>query len=198
MVAIWDWSTESELPLCSAELLGGLPQQVRTVPFTDCCMIIDMIVIQSGTEKVDHHTVCEHNLCKLAERLRTQSQFKEDTIKPSVPAWEFNLKAYATIIWNKWSSQPGPWTQSLYPGCTYRDATVSATGACCVEWHTRIFQLSSSPADWRRQPEHLRIMWLSTIQQDLRHHNLMLPEAADMAQKRALWRIKSRYGAMQS
>ena len=28
-----------------------------------------------------------------------QSQFKEDTVEPSVPAREFNLKAYATITW---------------------------------------------------------------------------------------------------
>ena len=28
-----------------------------------------------------------------------QSQIKEDTVKPFVPAREFNLKAYATITW---------------------------------------------------------------------------------------------------
>ena len=36
------------------------------------------------------------------------------------------------------------------------------------------------PADWRRQPGHPCITWLSTIQQDLKHH-LTLPEAADLA-----------------
>jgi len=41
-------------------------------------------------------------------------------------------------------------------------------------------------------------MWLSTVQQDLRHHNLTLNEAADMAQNRPLWRMMSMYGAMQS
>jgi len=27
-------------------------------------------------------------------------QIKNDTVEPSVPAWEFNLKAYAAITWN--------------------------------------------------------------------------------------------------
>ena len=35
-----------------------------------------------------------------------QSQIKEDTVEPSVPAREFNLKAYAAITW-QWSGQPG-------------------------------------------------------------------------------------------
>jgi len=43
-----------------------------------------------------------------------------------------------------------------------------------------------------------RITWLSTIQQDLRSHNLTLPEAMDMAQNRSLWRMWSTYGATQS
>jgi len=32
-------------------------------------------------------------------------------------------------------------------------------------------------------------MWVSTVQQDLRHHHLMLPISADMAQNCPLWRI---------
>ena len=31
---------------------------------------------------------------------RQRSQIKEDTVEPSVPAREFNLKAYATITWH--------------------------------------------------------------------------------------------------
>jgi len=58
--------------------------------------------------------------------------------------------------------------------------------------------LTSAPADWRRQPGRPRITWLSTIQQDLKHHHLMLPEAADLAQNRPLWRMMSTYGATQS
>ena len=58
--------------------------------------------------------------------------------------------------------------------------------------------LASSPADWRRQLGRPRITWLSTIQQDLKHHHLMLPEAADLAQNRPLWRMMSTYGATQS
>ena len=36
------------------------------------------------------------------------------------------------------------------------------------------------------------------IQQDLKHHHLTLPEAADLAQNRPLWRMMSTYGATQS
>ena len=54
------------------------------------------------------------------------------------------------------------------------------------------------PADWRRQPGRPRITWLSTVQQDLKQHHLTLPEAADLAQNRPLWRMMSTYGATQS
>jgi len=57
--------------------------------------------------------------------------------------------------------------------------------------------LASAPADWRRQLGHPRITWLSIIQQDLKHHHLTLPEAADLAQNRPLWRMMSTYGATQ-
>ena len=43
-----------------------------------------------------------------------------------------------------------------------------------------------------------RITWLSTIQQDLKQHHLTLPEAANLAQNRPLWRMMSTYGATQS
>ena len=58
--------------------------------------------------------------------------------------------------------------------------------------------LASPLADWRRQLGRPRIMWLSTVQQDLKQHHLMLPEAADLAQNHTLWRMMSTYGAMQS
>jgi len=54
------------------------------------------------------------------------------------------------------------------------------------------------PQDWRRPRGCLSITWLRTIQQDLRSHNLTLPEAMDMAQNRSLWRMWSTYGATQS
>jgi len=57
--------------------------------------------------------------------------------------------------------------------------------------------LASPLADWRRQPGRPRITWLSTVQQDLKQH-LTLPEAADLAQNRPLWRMMSTYGATQS
>ena len=58
--------------------------------------------------------------------------------------------------------------------------------------------LASPPADWRRQPSRPRITWLSTIQHDLKQHHLTLPEAADLAQNRPLWRMLSTYGTTQS
>jgi len=57
--------------------------------------------------------------------------------------------------------------------------------------------LVSPLADWRRQLGRPRITWLSTVQLDLKQH-LMLPEAADLAQNRPLWRMMSTYGATQS
>ena len=35
--------------------------------------------------------------------------------------------------------------------------------------------LAFLPADWRRQLGRPRITWLSTVQQDLKHHHLTLP-----------------------
>jgi len=56
--------------------------------------------------------------------------------------------------------------------------------------------LASPPTDWRRQLGRPCITWLSTVQQDLKQH-LTLPEAADLAENRPLWRMMSTYGAMQ-
>jgi len=58
--------------------------------------------------------------------------------------------------------------------------------------------VSLPPADWRRQPGRPRITWLSTVQQDLKHHHLTLPEAADLAQNRPQWRMMSTFGTTQS
>ena len=58
--------------------------------------------------------------------------------------------------------------------------------------------LASPPADWRRQLGRPRITRLITIQQNRKQHHLTLPEAADLAQNRPLWRMMSTYGAAQS
>jgi len=58
--------------------------------------------------------------------------------------------------------------------------------------------LASPQADWRRQLDRPRITWFSTVQQDLKQHHLMLPDTADLAQNRPLWRLMSTYGATQS
>jgi len=55
--------------------------------------------------------------------------------------------------------------------------------------------LASPLADWRRQLGRPRIIWLNTVQQDLKQHHLTLPKAADLAQNRPLWKIMSTYGA---
>jgi len=57
--------------------------------------------------------------------------------------------------------------------------------------------VSFHPADWRRQPGRPHIIWLSTVQQDLKQHHFMLPKAADLAQNRPLWRMMSTYGSTQ-
>ena len=64
--------------------------------------------------------------------------------------------------------------------------------------HGMVKWLLALTADWRRQLGRPRITWLSTVQQDLKQHHLMLPEAADLAQNRPLWRMMSTYGATQS
>jgi len=58
--------------------------------------------------------------------------------------------------------------------------------------------VSPSLTDWRRQPGRPHITWLSTVQQNLKQHHLTLPEAADLAQNRPLWRMMSTYDATQS
>jgi len=52
--------------------------------------------------------------------------------------------------------------------------------------------------NWKRPPGHPHIMWVNTIQQDLRAYNLTLNEAVDLAQNRPLWRTMSMYGAKHS
>ena len=85
-------------------------------------------------------------------------------------------------------------------------------GHCCITWLTvfghimrmddnadaKRILLASPLADWRRQLGRPRITWLSTVQQDLKQHHFMLPEAVDLAQNRPLWRMMSTYGATQS
>ena len=58
--------------------------------------------------------------------------------------------------------------------------------------------LASPPADWRRQLGRPCITWLHAVQQDLKQHQLTLHEAADLDQKRPMWRMMSTYGTTQS
>jgi len=98
-------------------------------------------------------------------------------------------------------------TELIYH-CTYqiKSSLFQATMAHSTETHMHIkhthththTKTDSSPADWRRQLGRPRITWLSTVQQDLKQHNLTLPKAADLAQNCPLWRMMSMYGATQS
>jgi len=54
------------------------------------------------------------------------------------------------------------------------------------------------PHNWRRPPGRRCIMWLNTVQRDLRAYNLTLNEAVNLAQNRPLWRLMSMYGATHS
>jgi len=54
------------------------------------------------------------------------------------------------------------------------------------------------PDNWRRPPGRPCIMWLNTVQRDLRAYNLTLNKAVDLAQNRPLWRLMSTYGATHS
>ena len=48
------------------------------------------------------------------------------------------------------------------------------------------YPVSLPSGNWRRQLSRPRITWLSTVPQDLKHHHLTLPKAADLAQNRPL------------
>ena len=52
------------------------------------------------------------------------------------------------------------------------------------------------PQNSKRPPGYPRIMWLNTVQCNLRAYNLTLNEAFDLAQNRRLWRLMSTYGAL--
>jgi len=61
-----------------------------------------------------------------------RSQIKQDTVEPSVPAREFNLKAYATITRHNDPASLGlepRLARSPQPGSVYCDATDSTTEA---------------------------------------------------------------------
>jgi len=53
--------------------------------------------------------------------------------------------------------------------------------------------------NWKRQPWRPRITCrLTTVQWELRAHNLTLNKAVDLAQNQPLWRLMSTYGTMHS
>ena len=47
------------------------------------------------------------SVSKPSRPISQRSQIKEDTVEPSVPAREFNLKAYAAITWHNDRARPG-------------------------------------------------------------------------------------------
>jgi len=62
----------------------------------------------------------------------------------------------------------------------------------------KMILLAPPPENWKRPQGCPHIMWLNTVQRDLRAYNLTLNEAADLAQNRHLWRLMSTYGATDS
>ena len=78
------------------------------------------------------------------------------------------------------------------------DQSINQSIFICSNLNAKRILLASPLANWRRQLGRPRITWLSTVQQGLKQHHLTLPEAADLAQKRPLWRMMSMYGATQS
>jgi len=54
------------------------------------------------------------------------------------------------------------------------------------------------PDNWKRPPERPHIMWLNTVQRDVRAYNLTPNEAVNLAKNRPLWRLMSTYGTMHS
>jgi len=47
------------------------------------------------------------------------------------------------------------------------------------------------PDNLKRPPGRPRVMWMNTVQRDLRAYNLTLHEAVDLTQNRPLWRLMS-------
>jgi len=99
---------------------------------------------------------------------------------------------YGTMMYGGWRSNPNSLQSSSCADLPFWAYYAHGRQRRCQE-----DPVSPPPADWIRQPGRPRITWLSTVQQDLKHH-LTLPEAADLAQNRPLWRMMSTYGAMQS
>ena len=74
-----------------------------------------------------------------------------------------------------------------------RQLTLFGRIACMDDYaDAKQIMLAFPPMDWRRQPGHPRIMWLSTVLQDLRQHNLTLLEAA---KHMTMFRRSSGYGS---
>jgi len=54
------------------------------------------------------------------------------------------------------------------------------------------------PDNWKRPPGRPHIMWLNTVQRDVRAYNLTPNEAVNLAKNRRLWRLMSTYGTTHS
>ena len=85
-----------------------------------------------------------------------RSQIKEDTVEPSVPALEFNLKAYAAITWHNAPTSLGLEHRLAdhrsHAGSAYRDAT------CIVPI------APPGQAKWRLLPLLLRLLLLILLE----------------------------------
>ena len=62
----------------------------------------------------------------------------------------------------------------------------------------KMILMAPPPEIWKRPLGRPHIMWLNTVQRDLRAYNLTLSETVDLAENRPLWRLMSPYGAKHS
>ena len=123
---------------------------------------------------------------------KRQTQFKEHTCRPNRMQKLFNQ--YAAVLVMKVTGRPK--LTAIVQSC--RLTLLGHTVRMDDNADTKRILSTLLPEDWRRPRGRPRITWLSTIQQDLRSHNLTLPEPMDMAQNQSLWRTWSTYGATQS
>ena len=100
-----------------------------------------------------------------------------------------------SIKWYHFVQNDDVWRQTKQPKLT---AIIRACRLTIFGHIARMDDNADAKRILRRPPGRPRITRLSTIQYDLRCHNLTLPEAVDIDKNRPLWRLLSMSGAKQS
>ena len=111
------------------------------------------------------------------------SDLQRATPCPCLPCWDdvhYHVRELSCSQTEKWQNE--------------RSRNSASLGTVTVAHSTvKTILLASTPADCRRQSGRPRIMWLSTVQQDLRPHLVTFPEAVDMARNCPLWSMLLTY-----